>query len=365
MKISFNILNGQSAKEKQATLVAIEKVIKSGSYILGPEVRSFEVAFAKYIGTKHTIGVANGLEALQISLMALGIGHGDEVITTSLSAVATTLAIKAVGAKIIFTDIDEYYHIDATKIEDKITSKTKAIIPVHLYGQSVDIDSITKIAKKHGIKIIEDCAQAHGTIYNHKKVGSIGNLGCFSFYPTKNLGGIGDGGLIATNDDKLAEKCRMIRNYGQTNRYEHAIYGINSRLDEIQATILSLRLKHLDQNNERRVKIANIYKKELGSLKEIKLPKTRDWSNHIYHLFVIQAEKRDDLQKYLKENGIDTLIHYPIPIHKQKCFLEHNSLHLPVVEKATSEIISLPMHPYLKSNEVKYICQKIKSFYRQ
>ncbi len=365
MKISFNILNGQSAEEKKDILLAVRRVFESGHYILGPEVKKFEAAFAQYIGTKRGIGVANGLEALQISLMALDIGPGDEVITTSLSAVATALAIKAVGARVVFTDIDDFYHLNAQEIEENITPKTKAIILVHLYGQSANLDTIIKIAQKHNISVIEDCAQAHGVTYKNKKVGSFGVFGCFSFYPTKNLGGIGDGGLITTDDDILAEKCRMIRNYGQKNRYEHTVYGINSRLDELQAAILSERLKYLDQNNARRAEIATLYKKGLSGIAELKLPITRENSNHIFHLFVVETEKRDTLQSLLKDKGVDTLIHYPLPIHRQECFVEYNDLHLPVVEKRVSRILSLPMHPYLKDEEIAYVCRVIKSFYNQ
>jgi len=254
MKILFNRLEQKYIKNKKRFLKIADEVLGSGRYILGPFVTEFEEKFAEYIGVKYCIGVGNGLEALQIGLMALGIGKGDEVITTSLSAVATSLAIKAVGAKPVFVDIDEYYHLDADQIEKYINKKTKAILPVHLYGQSADLDKILKIAKKHKLFVIEDCAQAHGTEYKNKKVGTFGDVGCFSFYPTKNLGAFGDGGCIVTNNKKIADLAKMIRNYGQKNRYEHIVYGINSRLDELQAAFLLEKLKDLDNDNLKKTK---------------------------------------------------------------------------------------------------------------
>ncbi len=342
---------------------AINRVLTSGYYILGPEVENFEQLFAKYLNIKYCVGVGNGLEALQIALMALEIGEGDEVITTAHSAVATALAIKAVGAKPIFVDIDEYYQLDSSKIERKITPKTKAILPVHLYGQLADIEKIYKIAKKYHLYLIEDAAQAHGAEYKNKKAGTFGDLGCFSFYPTKNLGAFGDGGAIVTNNKKLYERCRMIRNYGQKNRYEHEVYGINSRLDEIQAVILSVKLKHLDEFNNKRRELAKIYFETLKDIRTIQLPPIRNNSQPNFHLFVIEADKRNKLIKFLQSNGIPTIIHYPIPIHKQKCFSEFNKLKLPVLEKKVKKIISLPIHPFLQKKDIIYISNKIKQFY--
>jgi len=332
---------------------------------LGPFVNEFEKKFANYIGVKYCIGVGNGLEALQISLMALDIGEGDEVITTPLSAVATSLAIKAVGAKPVFVDIDGHYHLDVNKIEEKINKKTKAILPVHLYGQSADLGNILKIAKKHKLFVIEDCAQSHGTEYKNKKVGSFGDVGCFSFYPTKNLGAFGDGGCIVTNNKKIADLAKMIRNYGQKNRYEHIVYGINSRLDELQAAFLLERLKDLDNDNSKREKKARIYFDLLKDVKQIKLPLIRQNSNHISHLFVVEVEEREKLQKFLKEKGIETLIHYPIPIHKQKCFKEYNNIQLPIVEEKTKKILSFPLYPDIQDEEIIYVCKSILKFYKK
>jgi dTDP-4-amino-4,6-dideoxygalactose transaminase len=364
MDIKFNDFKRQYKDNKEKIDKAIQSVLESGWYILGPKVEKFEKDFAKYIGAKYSVGVANGMEALQISLLAIGVGAGDEVITTSHTAVATSLAISSVGATPVFVDIDDYFHIDADKIEEKITKKTKAIIPVHLYGQSVDLKKIVRICKNNNLKLVEDCAQSHGATYNNKKLGSFGTLGCFSFYPTKNLGAFGDGGAITTNDKKLYEKILQIRNYGQKNRYEHQIFGLNSRLDEIQAVILSVQLELLDKNNKKRQALADVYYKNLKDLKNIKLPLKRKGTNHVFHLFVIEADGRDGLMSYLKLNNIQSLIHYPIPVHKQECFKSFNKNYLPKLEKKVNLILSLPIHPFLTIKEIKYICKKIKEYYK-
>lgn len=363
MEIKFNDFQKQYKSHRQKFDRAIKGVLNSGWYILGGRVAEFEKKFAAYIGTEYAVGVANGLEALQIALLALNIGPGDEVITTSHSAAATALAIISVGAKPVFVDIDKYFHIDANKIEEKVNSRTKAIIPVHLYGQSVDLGKILTICRKHKIHLIEDCAQAHGAIYKNKKVGSFGLINCFSFYPTKNLGAFGDGGALTTNDQALYEKILQLRNYGQKNRYEHEVYGLNSRLDEIQAAILMVQLEYLDKNNKVRQKLAETYFKYLGKIKQIKLPALRNNCQAVWHLFVIEAENRDGLAGYLKSKGIATLIHYPIPIHRQPCFKEYCST-LPVLEDKIKVILSLPIHPFLSKREIKYICDAIKSFYK-
>lgn len=342
---------------------AIDKSLKSGRYILGKNVEIFEDDFAKYIGTKYCIGVANGLEALQISMMAYGIGRGDEVITVSNSAVATAIAITNIGAEPVFVDIDDYYHIDVNSIEEKITKKTKAIIPVHLFGQITDMVSVKKIAKKYNLKIIEDACQAHGAVYRNKKAGSFGDTGCFSFYPTKNLGAYGDGGAITTNSKSVYMLCKKIRNYGQKNRYDHEIKGINSRLDELHAAMLRVKLKKLNNLVEKRNSFARIYLDKLKNIKEIGLPKIRKNSTHSFHLFVISAERRDKLMGFLKTNGIESQIHYPIPIHKQKCYKEFNNISLPKTEEESKKMLSIPIHPFLTKNDAGYLCKKIKEFY--
>lgn len=343
----------------------IKKTLKSGYYILGKNVENFENNFSKYIGTKYCIGVANGLEALQISLIVLGVKSGDEVITVANTAVATALAITNVGATPVFVDVDEYYHIDCNLIEAKVSKKTKAIIPVHLFGQMADMEKILKIAKKHRLKIIEDACQAHGASYKGKKAGSFGDTGAFSFYPTKNLGAYGDGGAITTNSKSLYLKCKMIRNYGQKNRYEHVVKGLNSRLDELQAAVLSVKLKKLDDLNKKRNKIAQIYYKNLEDQKGLVLPKVRKNSFHPYHLFVIQAKNRDKLHLYLKSKNIETIIHYPIPIHKQEAFKEFRRLRLTNTENLAKKILTLPASPFTSEKEIKTVCKEIKNFYEK
>ncbi|MDD3488176.1 MAG: DegT/DnrJ/EryC1/StrS family aminotransferase [Candidatus Pacebacteria bacterium] len=342
---------------------ACKKVLRSGRYILEKETEGFEKKFAQYLGAKYCAGVGNGLEALQIALMALNIKEGDEVITTPYSMAASTLAIKMVGAIPVFVDIDNYFHIDADKIEEKITSRTKAILPVHLFGQMAEMEKIKKIAKRHNLFLVEDAAQAHGARYKDKKAGTFGDIGCFSFYPTKNLGTFGDGGAIVTNNKKLYEKCKMIRNYGQKNRYEHELCGLNSRLDEIHAAILSVDLKYLNKFNLIRKNLAKIYSLKLKNIKEIKLPEIRIHADHIFHAFTIEVERRQDLISFLAKNKIPTFIYYPIPIHKQKCFSGFNHLDFPITEKKSKKVLSLPIHPFLESKDIAYISQKIAKFY--
>lgn len=342
---------------------AINRCLKSGWYILGKESTAFEESFATYVGMKYALGVANGLEALQISLMALGVRSGDEVLTVSNSAVATSLAITNVGATPVFVEVDEYYHMDLADAEKKVTKKTKAILPVHLFGQTADLTAIRKFAKKHRLYLVEDACQAHGALYKGKMAGSFGELGCFSFYPTKNLGGYGDGGAITTNSKKLYEQCKMLRNYGQRNRYHHEVKGINSRLDELQAAILNVKLKHLNAFVKKRNYIATLYLKELQGIKEIVLPQTRPGAYHAYHLFVIQVKNREKLMAYLHAQGIQSIVHYPVPIHKQECYSEYNKLKLPVTEALAETIVSLPIHPFMTEREVKKVCKHIRTFY--
>jgi len=311
MKIPFGDLKKDHKSISKKIKSATNRVIDSGWYILGKEVKDFETKFAKFCGVRYIIGVANGLEALQISLLACGIKPGDEVITTSLSAAATSLAIMNVGAKPVFADIDpETYNIDSEKIEKLITKKTKAILPVHLYGQLADMFTINKIAKKYKLIVIEDCAQAVGAKLKNKKAGSFSDIAAFSFYPSKNLGALGDAGAVVTNNKKFYQEALSLRDYGQQGRYNHVKQGLNSRLDEIQAAILKVKLSDLNRNNIKRRKLANIYSKNLSDL-PIKIPKAINPSAHIWHLYVIEAKNRDQLQKYLAKKGIGTAIHYP------------------------------------------------------
>lgn len=364
MQILFNDFKKQYQNIKFEIDQVIQRVLDSGWYILGKEVEQFEQVFAKKHGAKYAIGVGNGLDAIKISLLALWIWNWDEVITTSHSAVATSLAILDVWAVPVFVDIDEYYHIDADKIEEKITNKTKAILPVHLYGQSCDIVKIQELCKKHNLLLIEDCAQSHFTQYGWQFVGNFGQVWCFSFYPTKNLWAYGDAGAIITNDEELYKKCKMIRNYGQENRYEHKIYGVNSRLDEIQAAILQVQIKYIDEGTKKRNEIAQKYMNWLQSIAQIALPKMRTHATHTFHLFVIECKHRDELMNYLKEQWIPSLIHYPLSIHKQP-FLQwkYDAVSLPILDQKVKTILSLPIHPLLTDEEVEYIISTIKMFY--
>lgn len=344
-------------------LSAVKRVLDSGVYVLSDEVSGFEKEYAQFCGAKYCIGVANGLEAIQISLMALGIGKGDEVITTPISAVATTLAVIAVGATPIFVDIKENGQIDENLIESAITKKTKAVLPVHLYGQPANVDEIRKICKKHNLFLIEDAAQAHGTRLNGKKVGTFGEIACWSFYPTKNLGAIGDGGAITTNDPKLAKACFEIRDYGQESKYIHTRFGLNSRLDELQAAILREKLKFLNGDNEKRREVAKKYISGLKDIKDIEVVLPEKSEDSIFHLFVIKTKKRDELKKYLADNGIPSLIHYPITIPDQPMFKrKYNNIDIPVARKFIKEILSLPCHPLMNMSDVDYISKIIREY---
>lgn len=343
---------------------AISRVVERQYFILGDELQKFEESFAQYLGIKYVCGVNSGTDALILALKLLGIGKGDEVITPTLSFVATTLTITEVGAKPVFVDSDpETYLIDVSKIEEKINKNTKAILPVHLYGNPCDMEKIMMIAKKYSLKVIEDACQAHGSSINGKKVGTFGDIGVFSFYPGKNLGAYGDGGAMCTNDEELFKKMKMIRNYGQEVKYHHKEIGVNSRLDEIQAAILSVKLKHLDQWNKKRNLVADWYRKYLDP--KIKIQKIIDGNFSCYHVFVVEVENRDKIMVELKNNGIQTLIHYPIPIHLQECYrdLEYKIGDFPIAEKVTSRILSLPMYAELCEDEVKYVCSLVSDFY--
>ncbi len=343
--------------------LAVKRVLESGHFILGNEVLSLEREVAEYIGVKHAIGVASGTDALHLSLLACGIGEGDEVITTPFSFIATAEAISYCGAKPVFVDIDiNSYNIDPAKIEDKITKKTKAIIPVHMYGYTAEMDKILEIAKKYNLKVIEDCAQAFGAEYKSKKVGGIGDIGAFSFFPSKNLGAYGDGGIIVTDDKDIADKIMMLRVHGSKQKYIHQMVGYNSRLDEIQAAILRVKLKKIDEWNEMRRKNASIYNNLLNKL-PVQLPKEAGKS-HIYHVYTVRIKNRDEFIKFLSENGISSAVHYPVPIAAQEPYkyLGYSESDLPNSYKVASEVISLPMFPELKRDEIEKVCEAVKVF---
>jgi len=345
---------------------AISKVLEKGRYIIGDDVISFEKEFANYIGVKYGIGVGSGTEAIHIALKACNIGPDDEVITVSHTAVATVAAIEQCGATPIFVDIDpNSFTIDFTKIEEVITEKTRAIIPVHIYGQPAELNPIVNIAKKHKLFLIEDCAQAHGAEYYGKKVGSIGDIGCFSFYPTKNLGAIGDGGMVVTNNFELAEKIRLLREYGWKERYVSKISGWNSRLDEMQAAILRVKLKYLDNDNNQRQKIAALYNEYL-KLFPLILPDTKNHISHVYHLYVVRTKNKDKIKQHLESTGINALIHYPVPIHLQPAYvnIRNTECKLDVTENISKEIISLPIYPELSQDDILKVIQSINSFFK-
>jgi len=366
MNIPFVDLKSQYLTIKSEIDKAIAKVIFDTAFIGGKYVAKFEKEFADYCNVKYCVGVGNGTDALTISLKALGIGTGDEVITAANSFIATSEAITATGAKIVFVDCHpDYYTIDVSEIEERITEKTKAIIPVHLYGQPAEMDKIIRIAKNYNLYVVEDAAQAHGALYKGKKVGTFGDVACFSFYPGKNLGAYGDGGAIITNNEELAVKCRMLANHGRLEKYLHKIEGYNSRLDGIQAAILSVKLNYLDTWNKKRNLVAEYYLNNL-TLGQIKLPQKMRNVRHVYHLFVVQAEKRDELRKFLKENGISTGIHYPVSLPHQKAYeyLGYRPGDFPISEKLAETILSLPIYPELNESQLDYIISKVESFYK-
>lgn len=366
MNLQLVDLVNQYKKIKPEIDAAIHSVLDTGHFILGKAVSDFESNTAKYLGVKHAIGCASGTDALQVALMALNIGPGDEVITTSFTFVATVETIALLGAKPVYVDIEpDTFNIDSTKIEAAITKNTKAIIPVHLYGHSVDMDAIMQIAKKYGLSIIEDTAQAMGAEYKGKKVSAIGDIGSISFFPSKNLGAYGDAGMVVTNNDQLAEKLRMIILHGSKVRYYHEILGVNSRLDSIQAAVLNVKLKYLDEWNDARRKAAGIYDK-LFENTPVVTPKAKVYTKHIFHQYTLRVPNRDQLADYLKSKGIPHAIYYPVPLHRQNAYahLAASDIHLPVTEQMTNEVISLPMHTELTYEMQEYISTEIKKFYK-
>ena len=340
---------------------SIKDVLANTSFIGGGTVTEFETNFKKYIGVNHCISCANGTDSIEILLKALDINKGDEVIVPAISWISTSEAVSSVGAKPVFVDINsDYYTIDLTKIEDKITNNTKAIIPVHLYGQPVDMQKLMVIAKKHNLKVIEDCAQAHGAEFNSKKIGSFGDCASFSFYPGKNLGAYGDAGAMLTNDSEIAEKARMIANHGQKEKHNHIIEGRNSRMDGIHAAVLNVKLKYLNSWTSRRIEIAENYN-YLLSKSSITCPKKIKDGKHVYHLYVIRSSQRDKLKKELAEKGISSAIHYPTALPFLKCYkhLNHTKDDFPIANSYTEQILSLPMYPEVNNQEIEFICNNI------
>lgn len=341
---------------------AVGRVLRSGWYILGTETAAFEESFSSYTGSECAIGVGSGSDALFLALRALGVGRGDEVITVSHTFISSVDAISRNGATPVFVDIEpRTYCMDVNRIEEKITERTKCILPVHLYGHPVDMDPVMKIAEDGGLFVVEDACQAHGAEYKGRKVGSIGHVGCFSFYPTKNLGAYGDGGMIVTDDKGVAGRLRMMRNYGQPKKYYHDFIGVNSRLDEIQAAVLGVKLKYLDEWNDRRRGIAEMYERMLAGA-GITKPAEADYARSVYHLYVIESERTDDIKDALDAAGIVSQIHYPIPVHRQKAYAGLSAdARLPVTERICSRILSLPMHAYLAEEQIERIAEVINN----
>lgn len=339
----------------------IKKVLDSGWYLLGNEDENFEKNFADFCGVKHCIGCANGLDALNLIIKGYGFKDGDEIIAPANTYIASILAITQNGCTPVLVEPDiKTLNINPDLIEAKITPKTKAIMVVHLYGQAVEMEKIWELAKKYSLKIIEDSAQAHGAIYRGKRTGNLGDASGFSFYPGKNLGCLGDGGCITTNDDELAKKVRAIRNYGSNIKYHNIFKGVNSRLDEIQAGVLDVKLPYLDKDNARRREISKYYRENIENPNVI-LPETYDENAHVWHIFAIRTKNRDDFQKYLTENEVQTLIHYPIPPHKQECYREWNDLSFPVTEEIHNTILSLPISPVMTNEEAEKVVEVVNS----
>ena len=340
----------------------VKDVLDSGWYIHGKQDELFEKHFAEFCGVKHCIGCANGLDALNLIIKGFGFKEGDEIIVPANTYIASILAISENGCTPVLVEPDiNTYNINPDLIEEKITKNTKAIMVVHLYGQAVRMDKIWQVAKKHGLKIIEDSAQAHGAVYKGKKTGSLGDASGFSFYPGKNLGCLGDGGCVTTNDDELAARIRAIANYGSDRKYHHIYKGINSRLDEFQAAFLDVKLSCLNEDNSRRREISKFYRENIKNPKII-LPKVYDENAHVWHIFAVRTPKRDEFQKYLADNGIQTIIHYPTPPHKQDAYKEWNELSYPITEEIHNTVLSLPISPVMTNEEAQKVVEVINEY---
>lgn len=367
MKVPFLSFEKRNEKIRKEVLSTFEDFFDSKWYVLGNYTKTFEQEYAAFSEVEHSIGVGTGLDALHLSLRALGIGKGDEVIVPSNTYIATVLAINYVGAIPIFVEPRiETYNINPDLIEDAITPNTKAIMPVHLYGQACEMDAIMAISKKHNLFVVEDNAQAHGARYNEKITGSFGDANGVSFYPTKNLGAIGEAGAVTTDNAELAEKIRVLRNYGSQKRYYNEVIGYNNRIDEFEAAFLSIALKYLDDWTKERQSIAKDYLEKLQGVGDLVLPYTAQDAIHVYHLFVVRTQRREELQQYLKDQGIGTVIHYPIPPHLQECYkkLNYKKGDFPIAENIATTCLSLPLYTGLREEEIEYIVDEIKAFFR-
>ena len=364
MEIPFLNIAGTYNELKKEIDTALSRVLHKGQFILGDEVERFEEEFAAYCNAKYCCSVSNGLDALSLALKAHGIGAGDEVIVPGHTFIATWLAVSNVGAKVVPVDVEaDSFNIDPSLMIYAITDKTKAIIPVHLYGQPANMDEIIRIARQHNLIVIEDAAQAHGAKYKGKRIGSLGNTTCFSFYPGKNLGAFGDGGAVVTDDEEIYKKIKMLSNYGSSEKYIHEVKGTNCRLDEIQAAVLRIKLKHLDEWNKRRKEIAAYYLKEINN-PLVHLNSKMDYADHVWHLFVVQSQYRDELKQYLSENKIGTLIHYPVAPFEQKAYKDYkfNVDLYSVASRISKEVLSLPIGPHLNWNDASRVVELVNGF---
>jgi dTDP-4-amino-4,6-dideoxygalactose transaminase len=366
MNIPFLSFTGRNKYVREETIETFQKFFDSEWYVLGNFTKQFEEDYAKFNQTKYCIGVSNGLDALHLALETLGLGRGDEVIVPSNTYIATALAVTYTGAKPVFVEPRiETYNINPDLIENAITTRTKAIMPVHLYGQACEMDKIMKLARKHKLFVVEDNAQAHGATFNGKLTSSFGDINGVSFYPTKNLGAIGEAGAVTTDSGELADKVRVLRNYGSQKRYYNEVVGYNNRIDEFEAAFLSIALKYLSTWNEERNKVASLYSKELQGVGDLTLPYTTEGSTHVYHIFVIRSKMRDKLQQYLYKNGINTVIHYPIPPHLQSCYknLGYELGDFIIAEEIARTCLSLPLFIGMKEKEISFVSAKIKDFF--
>lgn len=365
MRVPFLDLKAPYAELRDELDAAYRRVMESGWFIMGDELRAFETEFAAYCGTKHCVGVGNGLEALHLILRGLGVGPGDEVIVPSNTYIATWLAVSYAGAKPVPVEPDpDTHNLDPERVHDAITPRTKAMIPVHLYGQCADMDPLRDLAARYGLKVIEDAAQAHGAQYKGSRAGSLSDAAAFSFYPGKNLGALGDAGAVVTNDDALADTVRVLRNYGSREKYYNETKGYNSRLDELQAALLTVKMSKLDEWNRRRKHVAARYLRELEGAGGVRLPRVPSWADPVWHLFVVQHPDRTRLQSHLTAAGVGTLIHYPKPPHLQEAYVElgYGRGTLPIAEQMADEVLSLPIGPHMSDADVDYVISQVASF---